>query len=127
MIVRYRLFVLFLLLFAACMNSNDEGIMLSTKTFNFSEEEYGWEHGFADYPAGEKDSLFYELKYAYTELPEAFSGTKGIMLSGNNHSDHLFMFLKKKLTGLQPNSAYNIAFNVEFASNATVGSAGTTG
>ncbi len=37
-------------------------------------------------------------------------------MSGNNPSDDLFMFMKRKITGLQPNTTYQVTFVVEFAS-----------
>ncbi len=49
------------------------------------------------------------------------------MLSGTNMSDDLFMFLKKKVSGLKANATYNITFTVEFASNIPDGLAGIGG
>jgi len=49
------------------------------------------------------------------------------MLSGNNHSDDLFMFIKRKVSGLTPNTSYNLVFEVEVASNAPEGSVGIGG
>ncbi len=49
------------------------------------------------------------------------------MLSGNNHSDDLFMFIKRKVTGLNPNTSYTLVFEVELASNAPKGSVGAGG
>jgi hypothetical protein len=49
------------------------------------------------------------------------------MLSGNNHSDDLFMFVKKKITELKPGTEYTISFNVEFATNISAGLLGTGG
>ena len=50
-----------------------------------------------------------------------------LMQTGNNHSDDLFMFIKKKVTGLEPNKTYSLAFTVEFATNAPEGSIGIGG
>jgi hypothetical protein len=49
------------------------------------------------------------------------------MLSGNNGSDDLFMFIKKKLTGIKPNTVYNVLFNIQLASNAPTGAVGIGG
>lgn len=124
--VRYRFFMVFSAMLAfSCMDDSQEGIFLSSMTFDFSEELHGWEHGFSDYPAGESDSINQELKYSYPAVPPGLSEKKAIMLSGKNQSGRLFMFLKKKLTGLRPDAYYTLTFNVEFASNAVKGSAGT--
>jgi hypothetical protein len=52
---------------------------------------------------------------------------RALMLTGNNQSDDLFMFVKKKITELEPNTEYTISFNVEFATNISAGAPGTIG
>jgi hypothetical protein len=101
-------------LFSCSLEDDKPGITIFSETFDFKEELYGFTGGFSDFPAG-KDSSRYELKFAYTQEPE---GNFAIMLSGNNHSDDLFMFLKKRLSGLKPSTDYTITYNVEFYSNA---------
>jgi hypothetical protein len=49
------------------------------------------------------------------------------MMSGNNHSDDLFMFVKRKIAGLLPNTNYTLVFEIELASDATEGSVGVGG
>jgi hypothetical protein len=49
------------------------------------------------------------------------------MLSGNNHSDALQMFLVKQLSGLAPNTLYTIETEVEMASKYPDGSVGIGG
>jgi hypothetical protein len=86
-------------------------------SFDFSNETHGWVGGFADYPQGEED--FFELIFDHRELPENLDPSrKALFLSGNNHSDDLFMFLKRQITGLEPDTAYLIDFEVEIASEA---------
>ena len=83
--------------------------------FNFSESTAGWVAGFADYPIGEED--FYELRFERSILPPPLDqNTFSLMISGNNHSDDLFMFLKNKITGIVPNTLYRITFHLEVAS-----------
>jgi len=94
--------------------------------FRFNNGTHGWIPGFADYPAGEKQA--YELVAGHEKLPAPLDQSRrGILLSGNNHSDDLFMFLKRQLTGLQPETEYDIAVRVEFATNAPRGCAGVGG
>jgi hypothetical protein len=90
----------------------------------FSQGADGWSGGFADYPVGE--DVDYRLEWGWRLLPAPFSG-HGFHLAGTNRSDDLFMFLKRKITGLQPNSSYLFAVEVTFATNAPKGCAGTGG
>lgn len=121
-----RLLCISCLLIATSCNLEDQkpGLYISSNTFDFDEDQHGFVTGFSDYPAVARDTGFYELRSAYTTEP---GGEKAMMLSGNNHSDDLFMFLKKKLTGFQPSTDYTITFNVEFASDAKAGSVGAGG
>lgn len=85
-----------------------------------------WKGDFADYPVGAEQ--FYELNYSHTNLPAPLDQSeKGIRISGNNHSDDLFMFIKKQVTGLAANTQYMIRLEVELASNSPAGSLGVGG
>jgi hypothetical protein len=113
---------------ASCSLSKDEGsILVTSYSDDFAVSQNDWQADFSDFPVGEDDSTFYELKFAYTDRPASVGSGKSIMLSGNNHSDDLFMFMKKKLSGLSPNTDYTVVFDVELASNAPRGYAGTGG
>ncbi|HEX7762114.1 MAG TPA: hypothetical protein VF433_00670 [Cellvibrio sp.] len=86
-------------------------------TIDFNEGSAGWKSGFTDYPAGQEE--FYELSAGSSDLPASLgTNRKGYKLSGNNHSDDLFMFITKKFDGLQPNTRYGFQFKVRFGSNA---------
>lgn len=107
---------------------DDAGFYIYDYEADFSQSTDGWWGDFADYPVGENDSAEYELQIDYTDLPANLAtGQKSIMISGNNHSDDLFMFIKKKITGLNPSTDYTLVFAVEFASNAPTGAAGVGG
>ncbi|HET9486968.1 MAG TPA: hypothetical protein VFO54_06020 [Chryseosolibacter sp.] len=120
--------VIFLGLFSSCSFEVEDKDLILSMNFDFNESDHGWKHGFAEYPAGPDDSALYELKYAYTDQPAGSLLTKrSIMLSGKNLNQDLFMFLKKKITGLKPDTDYTITFNVDLSSqcsgaNATAGS-----
>ena len=104
------------------LSGNDDGILVFSYSFDFSQTQNDWLVDFTDFPAGTDDSIFYELKFAYTDRPENLGANqKSMMLSGNNHSDSLFMFMKKKITDLTPSTDYTIVFDVELASNAPKG------
>ena len=86
-------------------------------SIDFNDGSAGWKHGFADYPAGEE--TFYELDAGSSVLPASLgTNRKGYKLSGNNHSDDLFMFITKKFEGLEPDSRYDFRFKVRFGTNA---------
>jgi hypothetical protein len=84
---------------------------------DFSAGAQNWVAGFADYPAGQE--TFFQLASGVQPLPTPLDQTKtGFFISGINHSDDLFMFLKAKVTGLKPNTVYQASFHVEFATSA---------
>ena len=120
----------FLLIFLfSCSLSDEEAPSISvfSASFDFDQSPDGWEADFADLPSYLDDTSFYELRFEHTDLPSNLGARKSLMLSGNNHSDDLFMFLKRRITGLIPNTSYNLVFEVELASNAPENSVGAGG
>jgi hypothetical protein len=100
-------------------------------SFDFRNGALGWEAGFADYPPATDKNGFYELKSEIRNLPPelGISGT-GFYIQGNNHSDDLFMFLKRRLDsadGIVAGQTYQITFTLVFASNAPSGCVGVGG
>jgi hypothetical protein len=88
------------------------------KSFTFSDSDHGWTVDFADYPIGEED--LFELGWGWENLPLEFIDlTKGLFLTGNNHSDDLFMYAKRQIGGLQPNTFYDLHYSVLIESNAS--------
>lgn len=109
------IFLLAVLLFACEEEEITEDMSLRFR-YDFIESVEGWAVGFSDYPVGEDD--FYELDSSWTLLPFPLNPIKkSLMIEGNNHSDDLFMYIKKKVEGLEANTTYNLNFFVEFASN----------
>ena len=97
-----------------------------TFTFDFETDAQGWQADWADYPV--TDSVFYELESKHTSLPSYIvPNQKGIFIKGFNRSDDLFMFLKKRLTGLSPNQRYALQFQLEMASDAPTNAIGVGG
>lgn len=119
--MKKSLFIIPLLgLLSACGSDNDaDQLNPDSKMLriNFNEDSAGWKAGFADYPAGE--AVFYELSSGAVTLPASLgTNRKGYQLSGNNHSDDLYMFIAKKFEGLEPNSRYEFQFKLSFGTNA---------
>ncbi len=102
---------------------------IKTYKYTFSTQEE-FTVSFADYP--KEQEQFYELQFKKNAfLPnEIKTGAHGLKISGNNHSDDLFMFAYKKINGLKANTHYHVSFSLEFASNApndSVGAGGSPG
>jgi hypothetical protein len=117
-----------LLLFLGACTMPDQEIKVFSISYLFKDLDEGWKGDFADYPEG--DSVNYELFFKHDTLPENLNANatiKGLHISGNNGSDDLFMFVKKKIIGLRPNTSYVLLFNVKFASNAPTGAVGVGG
>ena len=93
--------------------------------YDFEADQQGWVTGFADLPA-DYDPLVYELDSGWGELPSGLEGN-AIYLSGHNRSDDLFMFLKKQVDGLKPDTTYQADFIIELASNVPEGLMGIGG
>lgn len=114
-----RLLVLFLVVFVSRFNFSFADLPF-LKEFDFSNSDHGWVGDFSDYPIGEES--FFELDWGWETLPVEIkiSGKeikKGLFLSGNNHSDDLFMFAKRKVPGLEPNTLYHLQLDVWIESN----------
>ena len=121
--------VLTVLLFTLAGCEKDDNFVEPKEfTFNFMNNAEGWLGDFADYPNDPGVEDFYELEFSHATLPSPLNTSEGALRqSGNNHSDDLFMFVKKKITGLKPNTNYKIELEIEFATNAASGSLGVGG
>jgi hypothetical protein len=94
--------------------------------YNFHNGTDDWIAMFSDYPQGEED--FYELEYKWTKLPEPLdTAVRVVKISGNNHSDDLFSYIYKPVTGLIPNTTYQVTFTLFLASNIATNSVGIGG
>ncbi len=101
---------------SSCRDPNVEPPERVVHEWNFETDAQGWEGNFADYPAGREE--FFELEFRYSPLPAPLDTAQGsLMLSGANRSDDLFMYVTRRITGLLPETVYNISFFVQFASN----------
>ncbi len=94
-------------------------------TFTFDNDAEGWVVDFADLPA-DYDQEIYELAGGYRALPEGLQGG-GIYVQGHNRSDDLFMYLKRQVGGLRPNTAYSVSVSLDLATNVSPGLVGIGG
>lgn len=98
--------------------------------YDFRNGAQGWQADFADYPPSTDKDGFYQLRAEIRNLPPEIGGGTGFYFQGANHSDDLFMFLKRRLTaadGIIPGQAYEINYAIVFASNAQSGCGGVGG
>jgi hypothetical protein len=93
--------------------------------YTFDKDQEGWVTGFADLPADYDPDLF-ELDSGWSELPSGLEGS-AIYLSGHNRSDDLFMYLQQHITGLKPETTYQVDFSIHLASNTPEGMMGIGG
>jgi hypothetical protein len=94
--------------------------------FDFAQGPQDWIGGFADYPVGQESA--FELIADYRPLPpELGADHSALFISGNNHSDDLFMFYKRRVDGFVPNKVYHVRFGVEIATEAPHGCSGIGG
>ena len=93
--------------------------------FKFESDAEGWTVGFADLPV-DYDQSIYELHHGHRPLPDGLEGS-GIYVQGHNRSDDLFMFLKRRVGGLRPDTAYGVSVSVDLATNVPAGLLGIGG
>lgn len=107
------------LLFLSCNDDDTNTVLPPNLEVNdqFNSDKQGWTAGFADYPV--KMESDWKLEEGIANLPAPLdTQKKGFRISGNNHSDDLFMYFKKQMKGLKPNTSYKATFTLEFASDA---------
>lgn len=84
--------------------------------FDFAQNDNGFTPIFADYPYEEGVEEFYEFQHSYGEVPIPGAGN-GIFISGNNHSDDLFMGYVKMLDGFAPARTYHFTMSFKLATD----------
>jgi hypothetical protein len=94
--------------------------------YDFRTAGNGWVAGFTDYPIDGEEMM--ELESGLLPLPAPLDTTRaGFMLSAMNRSDDVFMYIRRQLGGLVPDADYDIAFQVQLATNAASGCFGIGG
>lgn len=114
-IIFFGAIVLGILMMAGC--SSEQEIRVYSISYPFLTSDQNWNGDFADYPL---DSTGYHLNVKHDTLPysiNADSTRKAIRVSGKNLGNQLFMFLKRQVTTLKPNTTYQVLFTVRLASN----------
>lgn len=116
------LIVLPALLLTSCGAKNQKTFEFK---YTFDEDQEGWTAGIADLPT-DYDPDFFELDSGWSELPSGLEGG-AIYWSGHNRSDDLFMYFQQQITGLKPETTYQVSFSIDLASNIPEGMMGIGG
>lgn len=113
------------LLFVSCKKEEGSDPSMTIHS-DFSDGKDGWQAGFSEYNGDHAES--YELEEGIAPLPSPLDETKmAYRISGMNRSDDLFMYLSKRVQGLQPGVTYKGKFTIQIASDAKSGGVGAGG
>jgi hypothetical protein len=116
------------LLAAALVDAQSQPSLWVQVVDDFSSGSSGWLPEFSDYNFGTADL---QRAAEIRALPEEIGvEASAYFLQSDNHSDDLFMYLKKPLgfgEGIVPGASYEVEFLVEFASAAPSGCSGVGG
>ncbi len=85
--------------------------------YDFESDDEGWNAGISDIPSGELDNYFLDAEQV-SDIPFDSNGALKVAASNPNHE--FFLYVSKKITGLEPNTSYNVSFNVDLAANVTL-------
>ncbi len=98
----------------------------NTAFFDFEHDDGGFAPIYADYPNSSGVEEFYEFRHEYGEIPIDGAGS-GLFISGNNHSDDLFMGYVKTLEGFDPEETYHFTVSFKLATDVEGGLVGVGG
>ncbi|GAB3167835.1 hypothetical protein [Telluribacter humicola] len=111
---------------SACDNQEDTVDAEKTIISDFETGTDEWTGGFTDYSTAQ-DSIM-EFKLERASLPTALDASKKAMkIEGMNRSDDMFMFLKRKVTGLDPNRTYKVSYEIDLGTDYPANSVGIGG
>jgi len=93
--------------------------------YSFSESAQGFSIDTADYSV--EHPLNFKIKSELAELPSPFEFRKGILYEWQNYSDDMKGYIKKKITGLNKDSQFQVDFRVDVLSSIPEGCVGIGG
>ncbi|NBA86786.1 hypothetical protein GVN16_13510 [Emticicia sp. CRIBPO] len=113
--------------FTACNNDDDNLNADKSVEATFENDAEGWSGELADYSTS-MDSTVTEFSFKREALPAPLDvKKKALRIQSHNRSDDMFMFLKKKVTGLDPNKTYNVTFEIDLGTQYPTNSVGIGG
>lgn len=108
--------VLILVLGTGCDGLGNDGDA-RTITYNFSTSAQEWDSLFTDHPVNDADDM--ELTADHRAVPDSVDATgSALYVHGVNHSDDLKMLFRRQVTGLTPQTTYDVAVTVQFLTSA---------
>lgn len=94
--------------------------------YEFRESEADWEPFFTDYNVNQEEDM--ELRAEYRSLPQPLDTTdSGHFISALNLSDDVKMMYRKQVENLEPNTEYNVQFELRLATDVPSGCVGIGG
>lgn len=108
-----------------CASEPDEALQIFTLDYTFGNGLNGWTAEFTDYPVGktEEEDTIYRWKTELAPGPGSLKSQNSLLLSCENVNGDIFMFLKRRVDNLRPNTNYSLVFDISLATNATPGQA----
>jgi uncharacterized lipoprotein YbaY len=98
-------------------------------TFTFDQDTQGWVGGFADLPVDHEEHG-YSVGFSHSDIPVEGKESKGLFLTGNNHSDDLFLYVMRRFgpeDGVTPGGTYQIDLSFQMATEVPPGMMGIGG
>lgn len=93
--------------------------------FSFANDSNGFQAGFSDFVPGQEPVIAFSAMPE--RLPAPLGNLAGFAISGANPSNDVFMYVWKLITGLTPNTSYQVTVSLHFATNAPPGCPGGPG
>jgi hypothetical protein len=84
--------------------------------FSFANDTNGFQAGFSDYAPGQEPVVAFAA--APERLPAPLGSLAGFAVSAANPSTDVFVYIWKPVTGLAPNTRYQVTVSLHFATNA---------
>ncbi len=98
-----------------------------TVVSDFEQGADGWTAEFAEYSAVQDVTMF-EFDSKVVALPAALNASKkAFLMQSHNRSDDVFMYMKKKVTSLKPNTTYKVGYEIDLGTNYPKGGVGIGG
>ncbi|HEV7348136.1 hypothetical protein [Telluribacter sp.] len=111
---------------SACDPQKDAVDAEKTVVSDFESGTDDWSGDFAEYSTQQDDIMEFKLERA--SLPAALDASKKAMkIEGHNRSDDMFMYLKRKVTGLDPSRTYKVTFEIDLGTDYPANSVGIGG
>lgn len=92
-------------------------------TYNFDASDEGWDAGIIGILANEEEDHAFEVNHVTAPYDE---NTGALLLSAENPNNNLFIYTTRHLTGLEPNTSYDISYSIKFASIVGIDSTGNS-